>query len=396
MKKIICSVFIAAGLFTSCSSDDDNGTNTPLNPTPDVYQFERNGKSSVSYSGQTDRLMMGAELGSALKDPANTQAVLEGMFTNTGNHFENEALNSSSKNIRSKTAASKDYFAANTTESNVYKADFDTWIANQVNEVFSNWNTTASPGVAGKIEEAGGKVRYVNAKGLEYDQAFMKGLIGALVTDQILNNYLSPAVLDEADNREQNDNELLATDKNYTTMEHKWDEAFGYLYGTDNAANPQLDADSFLNKYLGKVDEDEDFSGIADSIYNAFIAGRAAIVNKDYELRDQQVAIIREKISMLIGIRAVYYLQAAKESLGTDPAAAFHDLSEAYGFIYSLRFTRMPGTETPYLSDVEVRDILSELTKNNGFWDVTPATLDQTANAIASKFSFTLEQAATN
>ena len=42
-----------------------------------------------------------------------------------------------------------------------------------------------------------------NAGGLEYNQLVNKGLIGALMVDQMLNNYLSAAVLDEADNREQ-------------------------------------------------------------------------------------------------------------------------------------------------------------------------------------------------
>ncbi len=51
------------------------------------------------------------------------------------------------------------------------------------------------------------------------------------MTDQILNNYLSPAVLDAGDNVTKNDNDILADGKDYTTMEHKWDEAFGYLYG---------------------------------------------------------------------------------------------------------------------------------------------------------------------
>lgn len=395
-KNLALSLCVVGVLFASCSSDNDNGSETNNVVAPATYQFERNGSTTVSYSGQTDRLLMGGELGSALKVETNTEVVLDGMFTNTGNYFSNEALNSSTKNIRSKTAASRDYFSSNTTVANEIKADFDGWIANQVSEVFPNWNVNASAGVAGQIQEAGGTIRYVNAKGLEYDQAIVKGLIGALTADQMLNNYLSPAVLDEGNNRANNDNDVLAEGKNYTTMEHKWDEAFGYLYGTDDPLAPQLNQDSFLNKYLQRVENDADFTGIAQTIYDAFKLGRAAIVAKDYDLRDEQAEIIREKISEVIGIRAVYYLQSAKTVLGTDNASAFHDLSEGYGFIYSLQFTRQPETEVPYFTKTEVDAYLEELLEGNGFWDVTSTTLDNIAVEIAERFNFMLEEAAPN
>lgn len=392
MKKIALSLLVASALFTSCSSDDNSSNNNNVD-APAAYQFERNGISTVSYSGQTDRLLMGGELGSALKNSSNTEAILDGMFTNTGNYFSNEELNNSTKDIRSKTAASTDYYSANTTESNAIKADFDGWISSQVNEVFPNWNTDASAGVAGNIEDAGGTTRYVSAKGLEYDQAFVKGLIGALTADQILNNYLSTSVLDEGDNRTNNDNNVLLDGANYTNMEHKWDEAFGYLYGRDNPVAPELNQDSFLNKYLLRVNSDEDFSDFAETIYDAFKLGRAAIVAKDYDLRDEQAEIIREKISEVIGIRAVYYLQAGKESLGTDYASAFHSLSEGYGFVYSLQFTRQPNTNVPYFTRAEVQTYLDQLMAGNGFWDVTSTTLDEIAEDIAARFNFTLEEA---
>ncbi|RZN82140.1 MAG: DUF4856 domain-containing protein, partial [Winogradskyella sp.] len=371
MKKLILSICVVGSLFTSCDSDDDNGSNANQVTAPQTFVFERNGNTTVSYSGQTTRIEMGEEFVSALKDPSKTEAQLDGMFTNTGDNFSDADLNSSSKTIRSKTAASQDYFSSNTTEANAIKAQFDGWIANQVNDVYPRWNDLASAGVAGQIQEAGGTVRYVNGKGLEYNQAINKGLIGALMVDQMLNNYLSTSVLDEGQNRANNDNEVLEEGKNYTKMEHKWDEAFGYLYGTDNAIVPLLNQDSFLNKYLSRVENDTDFTGIAQEIYDALKLGRAAIVAKNYEVRDQQVDIIREKVSEIVGIRAVYYLQQAKATLGTDNASAFHDLSEGFGFIMSLQFTREPGADAPYFSKSEVDGFLAQLMENDGFWDVT-------------------------
>ncbi|MFK7813552.1 MAG: DUF4856 domain-containing protein [Maribacter sp.] len=431
MKNILFILAITVGLFfTSCSSDDNDPPIVALTPTcddgikngdetevdcggactpcetaianPDSYSFERDGESTVSFSGQTTRLQMGDEIVSAFKNPINSAAKLGAMFAHeeSAMDFENADLNASDKNMRSKTAASIDFFSANATEQALIRADFDTWITAQVDEVFPNWQVSATPGQPGQIAD-GSSTRYINGKGLEYDQLWTKGLIGALVTDQVLNNYLSITVLDEADNRSNNDNGVVAEGKAYTTMEHKWDEAYGYVFGLNaDSENPNADlgADNFLNKYIGRVEGDDDFAGIADEIFQAFKLGRAAIVAKDYSVRDAQAEIIRLKISEIIGIRAVYYLQQAKPSLTQENPAygtAFHDLSEGYGFIYSLQFTRKPNSNEAYFTKTEVDAFLVDLMDDgeNGLWNVTAETLDIIAITIAERFDFTLEQA---
>ena len=400
MRKAVLSLAVLATLgFTSCTNDDD-GTTPPFTTNnviaTDSYSFERDGNTTVSYSGQTTRIEMAEELVSALKNTSKSEAALNAMFAHQAgqNNFSDADLNASSKSVRSKTAASTDFFSANTTNAIAIKADFDTYITDQVTNVFPNWAAIATAGNAGQIQEAGGgSTRYVNGKGLENNQAFAKGLIGGLMVDQMLNNYLGTAVLDAGTNRADNDAETVVTGKNYTTMEHKWDEAFGYLYGTDSALAPALGADSFLNKYVSRVENDSDFSGIAMDIYNAFKLGRAAIVAKNYEVRNAQAQIIREKISEIIAVRAVYYLQQGKASLGTDWASAFHDLSEGYGFIYSLQFTRKPRTNEPYFTKSEVDAFITTLMTGNGFWDITAAQLDTMSNTISAEFNFTTEQA---
>jgi len=391
MKKVILSLALATVL-VSCTNNDNETTETTA---PATYQFSRNGSSTVDFNDQTTRIEMGDELAAALKDPSKTEEDLDGMFNNTGNKFSDQELNASSKSVRSKTAASTDFFAANTVVSAEIKADFDSWIAAQVNEVYPSWNVDAAIGVAGKIQEAGGgPLRYVNAKGLEYDQIVVKGLIGALMVDQILNNYLSPAVLDAATNRADNDSKNLVENKNYTDMEHKWDEAFGYVYGKEaDITAPQLNVDQYLNKYVNRVKGDPDFSEIPDEIYDAFKLGRAAIVNNDYDTRDQQANILKVKISEIIAIRVVYYLQQAKATLANDKASAFHDLSEGIGFIYSLQFTRKPNSNEPYFTKSEVSTFMNTLLSGNGFWDLTTDTLDQMSETVAAKFNFTVSQA---
>jgi len=403
MKSTYLYLFLTLFIFASCSDDEET---TPSVEAPDTYTFERDGNSTVSFSGQTTRILMGEELISAMKDFSSTEETLLEMFRNetaTGgdaNPFASADLNDATKNIKSKTAASADFFVANTTESSEIKADFEAWISKQVDEVFPNEMVAAEAGIAGQIAD-GSSTRYVSATGLEYNQLVNKSLIGALMTDQALNNYLSTAVLDEADNRVQNDDEMVAEGKNYTTMEHKWDEAYGYLYGTSqDPASPNAtigDDDSFLNKYIARVESDEDFAGIADDIFNAFKLGRAAIVAGDYDLRDEQANIIREKISLVIAVRAVYYLQAGKTAIeGESYGTAFHDLSEGYGFVYSLRFTRQPNTDSPYFTKSEVDAFIESIMGDgqNGLWDVEPSTLDDVSEEIAAKFGFTVAQAA--
>ncbi|MGB1806934.1 MAG: DUF4856 domain-containing protein [Flavobacteriaceae bacterium] len=399
MKKIIVLLISLLIGMTACTRNNDDDDMMVAVSTPETYSFSRDGNSTVSFSGQTTRIQMANEIINHMKDFSATETTLLNMFSNKNNSFSNEALNSSSKNVKSKTAASKDFFESNASGSAAVRADFEGWLTAQVDEVFPAQNTVASEGIAGQIAD-GSSTRYVNAKGLEYNQALNKSLIGALMVDQILNNYISTSVLDAGSNKDNNNNDVVVDGKGYTNMEHKWDEAYGYLYGTSaDKANPNATIgsdDSFLNKYLGKVDSDSDFSGIAQTIFEAFALGRAAIVAKDYTLRDAQTAILRENISQVVAVRAVYYLQQGKNLLAAetpDYGAAFHDLSEGYGFVYSLQFTRKPGTNSPYFSRPEVLAFLDQITTGNGFWDVSPATLEAISTEIASRFNFTVAEA---
>jgi hypothetical protein len=212
----------------------------------------------------------------------------------------------------------------------------------------------------------------------------MKGLIGAFAADQIINNYLTSSKLDAA--KDDNDAGVLhytspnATEANVTKMEHYWDEGFGYLYGLDNQTYPELGKGVLLNKYLIKVEGDE--PGIAKKIYDAFALGRAAIVAKNYTLRDEQAQIVKSELSKVIGYKAAYYLRSggAKKTAGKT-ADAFHALSEGYGFILSLQFTQ-DQDGVPYMSNTEVSNILSELMAGNGLWDRTEAELEAMATEI--------------
>lgn len=396
-------------LLSACNEQRDIPPE-PINmpDEPETYVFERNGNSTVDFSGQTTRIRMTHELLDILIDPNTNSELAIQMFRNEGvggsdvDPFSDPDLNASTKSIRSKVAASRDLFSSNTVKSQEIRASIEEWIHAQYNISFSNQDSLAKPGQAGQIVD-GSKTRYIGPTGLEYDQLVAKTLIGALMTDQILNNYLSTSVLDEGTNRADNDAAIIVEGKNYTNMEHKWDEAYGYIFGNaPSAAEPLLTMgsdDRFLNSYTAKVDADEDFKGISEQLFNAFKLGRACIADGTdfYSLRDKQIADLRQLISQVIATRAVHYLlQGADVIDNGNMGPAFHALSEGYGFINSLRFTREPNNISPYFSHQEVDQMLNDLMSDgpNGLWDVEIATLHALADQIAGRFGFNKSQAA--
>ena len=363
MKNLIFkSMLLSLAIFAfSCDSDsDNNNVNTIV--APDSYEFTRNGESSVSFSGQTTRLMQAEELYAALNSNEATETGLDLMFNGDSNGsagFADASLNGTSKIIGSKTAASTLAGSATT------KARFDNMITDFATNVVPNWGSDAGVGQAGAISTPdGAKTYHLNAQGQEIDQLFFKGLIGAFTLDQIVNNYIHPNQLDSGTRIDDNDNDVLSGDNNYTDMEHKWDEGFGYLYGLEgdnlaSAVTTPSGSGSLLMKYFKKVNDDGGYEpGIAQTVYDAFIMGRTAIVNKDYALRDQQAAIIKVELSKVIGYYAIHYMNDFVSKLEAgNVAGAHHSISEGWGFLLSLQFTNN-GNDEPFMDKATVEYFL--------------------------------------
>lgn len=394
--QVTLSLLMAGAIFTSCTKDDvmeevksfsKDISNIDISniTVPDSYEFSRNNETTVSYGGQTTRLKQVVEIGALMTtvNPVPTQEDFTNRF-NLGEGFNNSELNGTGKKIRNKVAASAGLFRTNLTDADAIKEDFDNYLTNQLSVLAST--EEAQQGVAGLYD---GK-RYLNEKGLEYNQAFYKGLIGALAIDQTLNHYFNRLDDDfNGDNsyRTANDAETLAEGANYTTMEHHFDEAYGYVFGAG-------DEDVLLGKYLGEIKNQSHFANIEENVYKAFIYGRAAVVAKQYEVRDAAVEVLRYQISKIPAARGVYYLQKAKADIDSDdPRAAFHALSEGYGFIYSLQFTYNITTGTPYFTKAEVDTLLNKLYgSTNGFYDLTSEDLEEISEEIVAKYDFTLAQ----
>ncbi len=393
------TLILSISILTSCSNDSDDAAN-PKYEIPSTYTFERNGATTIDFSGQTSRLKMLDEMGAKFNTAATNGSALnvtelQNMFTNTNNPFVTPELNTSGKNLKSKTAASNDYFTlflggGSTTEKITVQSFFESqFTAGNL----ASQGSIAVAGIAGTYLD-GTKKRLFAANGLEPQQVLLKGMMGALMMDQICNQYLSVYVLGDPATQLENTNKVLSTNSNYTSMEHFWDEAYGYVYGADNSATNSL---KFWSSYIQQVNDDADFNTVSNEINVAFRKGRAAIVANDYSVRDQQAEIIRKNLALVAAVRAVFYMQEGKSKLNTDNGAkAFHALSEGYGFIMSLRYTREPGTDKPYFSKEEVNLMLNSLTSGtNGLWDIDNLSpkLDAISLQIASKFGFSVAQA---
>ena len=401
----LASLSIALLSLTACTNDDETPTPEPFNYTvPETYTFTRSNATTVDYVGQTTRINMFDEMRTYIRSAATNgtivdNTILSEMYNNTNSRFAGVGLNESGRQLKDKTAASKDYFSlfngqGTVTEQvnvrNFFENQFlDTKVASQGGIV--------SAGVAGTYLDGTSK-RFFAANGLEPQEVFLKGMMGACFLDQIVNNYLSINKLDEGSNKENNTNKVLESGKSYTAMEHFWDEAYGYIYGADDlTVTPNVF--KYWSSYINQVNADTDFNTLKADINLAFRKGRAAIVANDYESRNAQIDILKTKLALVPAVRAVYYLQDGKAKLVTDNGAkAFHALSEGYGFIMSLRYTNKPGTNNPYFSKTEVDTMLASLTSGtNGLWaiDTLGAKLDALSTQIATRFGFTVAQAAT-
>ena len=384
MKKLLFNIntilFLFAFIFVSC--DTDNQEDELIVVAPANYEFVRDGASTVSFSGQTARLNMADEIYNALNTNTFTKAQLLEMFNN-GTGFSTDALNNAGKVVGSKTASGCNHGALAVT-----KARYTDMLEDFADNVIPAWTATASNGSAGLLTDSKRTIN-VNAKGWEVDQTFIKGIIGGMCVDQIVNNYLDPCQLDSGTRREDNTNGILSSGKNYTDMEHKWDEGFGYLYGQEEDATrgdlgtSPLGNGTTLMKYFKKIN-DSNMPGIGEIVFDAFKLGRAAIVAGDYELRDAQAKIIMIHLSKVVGYKAVDYLEGYMDKMvAGNNADAIHALSEGYGFILSLMFTN-DGTGNPYFSESEVN---SMLLKMDNMWTVSNSDLTEMVSSIKSRFN---------
>lgn len=328
-KRKGCTESTAINFDEEAKRDDGSCEFDNYYTVPATYSFaDANGNNTVSFSGQQQRLDMLSEMVTYMKT-ANTAGVqinaatLKSMYANSGYTWTDAnslGMTGSSKQLKSKTAEADAGIQAQ------FEAYMDSIAA--LSATTTNGVENGSSTQGGVWPNDGSKGPYLmTAQGIEYAQLIEKGLMAAVFMNQMTVNYLTD--LDADDNTSATD---ATAGKYYTTMEHHWDEAYGYFsYTTDF---PTTGTDRFWGKYASSR---EGVLGSATKIATAFRTGRAAIANKDYTTRDAQVKIIRDEIEKVCAGTAIHYLNAAKANIGKSTTRN-HSLSEAWAFIEGLKY----------------------------------------------------------
>ena len=283
-KTIALFSFLTLLAYTGCEDNDDDNTVKEIEtPTTFTFQSRFDDQSSVSYSGQVVRNLlindlktqMGTDAGS--KNPATLLSMM-------ANDDASRAILSAS----GKSTVQTKYHDISTSHLND-RLDAVSGIT------IPGYNTDAKTLVVGMLNEAAaaGKTR---ATGIRLDQMVQKTLWGAISYWQATSKYMVK-LPDE-------DNTVAVDGKNYTKMEHYWDESFGYFgaaldyntaYTDDSRKNgPNVDSNSD-----GKIDFKKEFNvgwavtaakrdlcsscgnyDYTKTIFDAYLKGRTLIVNQ--------------------------------------------------------------------------------------------------------------------
>ncbi len=344
-----------------------------LASTPNTYGFERGGNTTVSFSGQNERLDMVKAMKTYLgqgdkKEVTISAATLNDAYANTGDNGNGFFDFTSTKQLKNKTFAPD---LDNNFMENLFAGA----------EAVSQSGADAANGTPGFIErENSGNTIMVDANGREFTQLIEKGLMGTVMYNQIYNTYFSDdRTGDDVENTE------LREGKNYTDLEHHWDEAFGYF-------NPPLDFSSnwpearenevrYWSDYSNIVDP---FINSNDDIMNAFLNGRTAIVNNDLDGKNRQRRILFEKLELVAAATSIHYINQTLGHLNDGQIGeAFHTLSEAWAFVNALTYSPNRRITLDQIEAIKETD----LGANGNFWNATAADLNRAKNTLVSIFT---------
>jgi hypothetical protein len=349
-KTLAIAALAATFTFTSCSEDKEE---TPSYTVPSTYNFQ-----NVNYSGQTARLNMLSELDTYIKT-GNNGALLDAqkmkdMYANANSPFSDATLNTSGKQLKDKTIATA-------------QADFEGFFDAVANASLSA-GTPALNGKAGLLTTADGKKYLVDANGVEFGQLIQKGLMGAVFYFQAVDGYLTDQKIGPTV-----DNTTVKPGEG-TTMEHHFDEAFGYFGAPEDFPTNTTNARYWAN-YSNKVNA---ALGSNQKIMDAFLKGRAAISAKDMKGKEAAVATLRTEWERLVAASAIHELNAAKNNLA-DQAKKSHYLSEAKGFVMGLKFK----TDRE-LTDAKYDEVMAKIGAN--FYETTGADIAAAIDLLSSAY----------
>ncbi|WP_420591975.1 DUF4856 domain-containing protein [Bacterioplanoides sp.] len=409
----ILAVAVSAALLAACGSDDNKNDDKKVVNAPATYTFDSKvtaGESSVSYSGQVARntlinelkTLIGSDLTTDLGGLAVDAAVKQklalvyeggtnGGTANSGNaDLTNKnaytlAAEVTTVGLSKKTAGATfeeaDYSEISSgknligkiagKDNDLARGEFVGWtIAGEENEkanaLVQSWFDAVAAQAADQ-NHAGSD--YVSATGLDYKQLTQKFLLGAVAFSQASNDYLKDSKgLLKGNSAGDKDGT-----KPYTSLEHQWDEGFGYFGAardynnyTDAQLKAQKDNDTNGNKvidldseytfamaqYANKRDDSIEGADYSKTIMDNFLKGRQ-IIQDNFgtdpvagEGYHAELAAVAKTIIMqweeIFAANVIHYINATLEDMAAINGNDLGDLAkhwgEMKGFALALQF----------------------------------------------------------
>ncbi|MGK0475333.1 MAG: hypothetical protein ACJAYV_000991 [Oleispira sp.] len=348
LSILSAAILLAAcgsGSSSSSDSDSDKGDNTALN----VYDFPSkliSGDSSVSHSGQATRHILINEIKNLIAsdefqsaaDKATALGMLndvyakgtkdtignlistnvytagqEATLVNVSIKTENATLKqvdysdvSDDKNLQGKIAGKDNLLSA---------GEFIGWdVITTGDDAVKGEGVNAAPELliqewfdllAERAGDGDADTNYVTEEGLDLQQLVQKFLLGAVTYSQAAEDYLK---LDKGLVKQNSTGDKEG--KPYTSLEHQWDEGFGY-FGAAHDYNLYTDAE---NK--AQQDNDTNLDGTID-LYSEYSFGHSAnAAKRDKGSADNAAATDFSKGAMDAFIAGRSLIQA---NYGTDP-----------------------------------------------------------------------------
>ena len=364
IAKISLGVVLGAALLIGCKKKNNDPNEANYN-VPASYDFANidtvTSKQNIAMLGEITAYIKTTH--SATAAPILDAQKLKDMYANIGNYFSTPDLNSGFS-LKSK---SEFNFQA------MLEANFDGVVLASTNAAANPTGTTASNGVSGKLIN-GTRYILVDTAGVEYKEYAEKGIMNAVFYYQaatILNNISAY------------DNTVVTNGT--TAQERAWDNAFAYFgvpttfpATTTGLKNWGSYCNSVSNALAGSSSNGP--SSLNATIMKAWIAGRAAISNKNYINRNLAVKGVLDNWEKVIAARFITYSKGAISNI-SEPSTFHHNLSEAVGFIRAFQYN-----ENKSVSDADIAILMSYF-ETNGSVNIYNVTIGDLNNAVAKMAS---------
>lgn len=371
-----CCLLALVVFFSSCSDDEPYIPPVdPATPVPTIYEFDREDISTIAYPGQTVRQLLVQDMKIAIDKLGTSEGVALSSSDDLMKFYDyslvnNETLKDNILTSLSATAKNLTYYEIHPDKDLKGKVDAD--YSTEVNAQLTNWvnilvNNSQDPNKLGTYEV------YIDpTMGYDLAQMIQKTLLGSVIYSQLVNVYL----FDITDR----DNITLLDGTNYTDMEHRFDEAWGYFGGarnmadfTDNDLSTKEGGLPYKDNFItdSEIDWQSEYNfgfsvnagkrdlgsttgtDFSKAIFDAFLTGRTAIVNKDIPTLATQRQVIIDNIEKVLAATAIHYINDVSANLDaiaadptTSPADFYKHWGEMFKFTEMLRYNRStPVTE---------------------------------------------------